>query len=86
MYDHVSDETTCEKDLVVHADNELKFHGHSSIDKNIKSLVQQKDSCCTRDKSTIPLNYKSMLRPRLDYDDMIWGPFYKEDIRAVEFV
>ena len=33
---------------------------------------------------TLPLLYKSRVRPHLEYGNVIWGPFYKEDIKAVE--
>ena len=88
MNDHVLDETVCEKDLGVHVDNELKFHQHSSIaiKKANQVLGAIKESCCTRDRTTIPLLYKSMVRPLLEYGNVIWGPFYKKDIKAVKSV
>ena len=36
------------------------------------------------DEVTLPLLYKSLVRPHLEYGNVIWGPFYKGDIKAVE--
>ena len=88
MEGHILEESTCEKDLGVNMDNELKFHVHSSIaiKKANQILGVIKRSCCTRDRTTIPLLYKSMVRPHLEYGNIIWGPFYKKDMKAVESI
>ena len=85
---HILEETTNEKDLGVHVDNELKFHLHSSnaIKKANRILGTIKNSCSSRDKTMITLLYKSMVCPHLEYGNAIWGPFYKKDIVGVERV
>ncbi len=35
---------------------------------------------------TVPLLYKSIVRPHLEYGNLIWGPHYKLDQQAVERV
>ena len=35
---------------------------------------------------SIPMLYKSMVRPHLEYGNMIWGHFYMQDIKAVEAI
>ena len=35
----------------------------------------------TRDAKTIDMLYKSMVRPHLEYGNVIWGPYYKTDIK-----
>ena len=36
------------------------------------------------DEVSLPLLYKSLVRPHLEYGKVIWGPFNKEDIISVE--
>ncbi len=38
------------------------------------------------DMVTIPLLYMSMVRPHLEYGNLIWGPHYKLDQQTVEIV
>ena len=45
-----------------------------------------KKSFATLDKVTLPLLYKSMVRPHLEYGNVIWGPIYKGDQIMVEKV
>ena len=39
-----------------------------------------------RDEETFPLLYKSLVRPHLEYGNVVWGPLFQEDIKAVEKV
>ena len=34
----------------------------------------------------MPLLYKSLIRPHLEHENVIWGPHYKEDQKALEKV
>ena len=34
----------------------------------------------------MPILYKSLVRPHLEYGNVVWGPFFKEDIKLVEKV
>ena len=88
MNGYTLEETNEEKDLGVYIDNALKFHVHTSaaIKKANRILGTIKKSCSTRDSTTISLLYKSMVRPHLEYGNLIWGPFYKGDIKLVEGV
>ena len=36
------------------------------------------------DEDTLPLFFKSLVRPHLEYGNVIWGPFYKGDAEDVE--
>ena len=38
------------------------------------------------DKTTLPLLFKSMVRPFLEYGNTIWGPFRKIDQKQLERV
>ena len=40
----------------------------------------------TLDTKTLPLLFKSMVRPHLEYGNVIWGPHYKGDQEMVEKV
>ena len=77
-----------EKDLGVLIDNELKFHKQTAtaIKRANSVLGIIKKSFTLLDVSTLPLLYKSLVRPHLEYANVIWGPYYKEDIKAIERV
>ena len=77
-----------EKDLGVIIDDTLKFHGHTAaaLKKGNQMLDVIKKAYCTRDALTIPILYKAMVRPLLEYGNVIWGPHYKMDMRSIESV
>ena len=77
-----------EKDLGVVADNRLKFRKHaaSAVKQANKVLGLIKHSFTALDDTTLPLLYTSMVRPHLEYGNIIWGPHFKEDMKAVERV
>ena len=45
-----------------------------------------KGSFVALDEDTLPLLFTSMVRPHLEYANIIWGPHFIGDIRAVELV
>ena len=77
-----------ETDLGVIIDNQLKFRDHTSAASNkatsILALIRK--SFALLDTMTLPLLYKAMVRPHLEYGNVIWGPHYKTDQEAVERV
>ena len=77
-----------EKDLGLLIDNDLKFHKQTAeaIKKGKSVLVLNKKSCAILDKRTLPLLYKSLVRPHLKYSNVIWGSFFTGDIIAIENV
>ena len=77
-----------EKDLGVLIDNELKFPKQTAaaIKRANSVLGVIKKSFTLLDVSTLPLLYKSLVRPHLEYANVVWGPYYKEDIKAIERV
>ena len=77
-----------EKDLGVIIDNQLKFHTHTSaaVKKANSILGLIKRSFVALDEDTLPLLFTSMARPHLEYANIIWGPHFIGDIRAVERV
>ena len=78
--------TNEEKDLGILVDNELKFHRQTAaaVKKANASIGMIKKSFSLLDHSIVPLLYKSLVRPHLEYANLIWGPFYKGDIKLVE--
>ena len=40
----------------------------------------------TRDTMTMMTLYKSMVRPHLEYGNVIWGPIYLVDLKQIEGV
>ena len=45
-----------------------------------------KRSFAVLDKSILPKLYMSMVRPHLEYGNVIWGPHFKGDMEAIEKV
>ena len=77
-----------EKDLGVIVDSELKFHKQTAaaVKKANRSLGLIKKSFALLNRSTLPPLYTSLVRSHLEYANVIWGPFYKEDANLVEKV
>ena len=77
-----------EKDLGVIIDNQLKFHTHTSapVKKANSILGLIKRSFVALDEDTLPVLFTSMVRPHLEYANIIWGPHFIGDVRSVERV
>ena len=71
-----------EKDLGVSIDEELKFHKltAAAVKKANSILGVIRKSFVAFDKVSLGQLYKSLVRPHLEYCNVIWGPFYKGDI------
>ena len=77
-----------EKDLGIIVDRELKFREQAASaikTANSRLGMVKKTFSCLNDV-TLPLLYKSIVRPHLEYGNIIWGPFNKEDVKNVERV
>ena len=77
-----------EKDVGVTFSNDLKFKWHIN---NIKNKSNQligliKRSFTHTDKQMLLKLYKSIVRPHLEYANVIWHPFYKNQLEALENV
>ena len=77
-----------EKDLGIIIDSKLKFHTHTAavISKANQILAVIKKTFLSLDSTTLPMLYKSLVRPHLEYGNCIWGPHYVMDTKAVERV
>ncbi|KAI8517880.1 hypothetical protein Bbelb_038970 [Branchiostoma belcheri] len=71
------EETSEERDLGVIVDRKLKFHAHctAAANKAFRILGLVKKSFQRLDKTTVPLLYKTMVRPIIEYGNVIWGPY-----------
>ena len=80
--------TTMEKDLGVIMDGELKFHNHvaQAAKKASGVLAQIRRTMACHNETTITLLYKGIVRPLLEYANVIWHPRYKMDMEAIETV
>ena len=80
--------TTMEKDLGVIMDGELKFHNHvaQAAKKASGVLAQIRRTMACHNETTITLLYKGIVRPLLEYANVIWHPRYKIDMEAIETV
>ena len=85
---HSLENTESEKDLGVLIDNSLKFHHQTAAatKKANQILGIIKKSYETRDRFTMTTLYKTMVRPHLEYGNLIWGPFNTGDKKSVESV
>ena len=78
--------TSVEKDLGISIDAELKFReqASSAVAKAARILAVIRCSFALIDKVTLPMLCKSLLRPHLEYGNLIWGPFNRTDQRLVD--
>ncbi|KAI8481821.1 hypothetical protein Bbelb_404260 [Branchiostoma belcheri] len=77
-----------EKDLGVIVDHHLKFCTHTATAKNKgnQMLGLIKRSFAHLDEQTLPILFKTMVRPHLEYGNVIWGPHSKSGKQQLEKV
>ena len=77
-----------EKDLGVHIDPMLNFEKHYNETikkaKNLSYLIMRAITFKTND-IMIPI-YKAIIRPTLEYGNVVWAPYKRKDIDAIENV
>ena len=80
--------THAKKNLGIMMDEKLKFHTQTAaaVKKANQILGLVKKPFASRDVKTILVLYKAMVRPHLEYGNVIWGPFYLGDIKAIESI
>ena len=78
--------TSAERDLGVIIDGELKFRQQAAtaISKANRVLAVIRKSFAHIDKFTLPLLYKTLVRPLLEYGNASWGPFNRADEKSLE--
>ena len=82
------EQSSVEKDLGVLIDEQLKFRQHAAaaVAKANQILGLVKHSFAHLDAKTLPLLYKTLVRPHLEYGNALWGPFNAADRKLVERV
>ena len=81
-------QTNVEKDLGVQIDDSLKFREQAAaaVAKGFQILSVIRRSFLTLDRITLPLLFKSLVRPHLEFGNLIWGPHNRADQKLVERV
>ena len=78
----------CEKDLGVNVDKDLKFSKHAEVASNkanrIMGMIKRSFTCI--DKEMFNCLFKSLVRPHLEYGNVVWSPWYKKDVQVIENV
>ena len=78
------------KDLAIGVlmDVNLKFHGHVSTvaSKANQMLGLIRKSFTNLNSKILPLLYKTLVRPHLEYTNVVWGPIYISDLNIIESV
>ena len=91
MY-HIGDsrliQTSVEKDLGVQMECDLKFREQAAaaISKASCILSVICRSFSVIDETTLPLLFRTMVRPHLEYAYTVWGPLNQEDQKRIERV
>ena len=69
-------------------DKDLKFHAHTSasVKKANQILGLMKKTVRTKNETTIPLLYMSLMRHLLEYANVVWSPHYKGHQQMLEKV
>ena len=77
-----------EKDLGVVIDNRLKFHEQTAaaVGRANRILGLIRRAFLTLDCRALPILYKTLVRPHLEYANSVWGPTSKRDQDALERV
>ena len=80
--------TETERDLGIHVDTALKFRKHaaSAAAKANQILGVIRRSFELLNVITLPLLYKALVRPHLEFGNVAWGPFNRADQLLVERV
>lgn len=80
--------TTCEKDLGVHVDPTLKFSQHvrKTTNKANSILGMIRRTFDYMDKSMMIQLFKGLIRPILEYGNIIWSPSLKKDAMLIESI
>ena len=80
--------TICEKDLGVYVDSNLNFEHHINVTirkaKNIAFLILR-NFHFKSPYIMVPL-FKALIRPILEYGNVVWSPYMRKDINAIEEV
>ena len=82
------EETAAERDLGVYMDSDLKFRKQAAaaVSKASQVMAVIRRSFQLLDRATLPVLFKTLVRPHLEYGNIVWGPFNRADQQLVERV
>ena len=82
------EETKLERDLGVQVDDQLKFSKHSEIaaNKGTSLLAMIRRSYEYLDGPSLVMLFRSLVRPHLEYANVVWAPRQKKDVNMIENV
>lgn len=85
---HTLDTVSSEKDLGILIDEKLKFSEHINIKVNKANQILGciKHTFKHMNKEIFQLLYKSLVRPHLEYNSVVWNPHLKKDMDVIERV
>ena len=88
MNSQLLEKTRNERDLGVYIDEELKFHDHVSnaVAKASRLLGLIRATFTFLDNVTMPRLFTTMVRPHLEYGNVIWHPRIRRDSFEIEKV
>ena len=88
MANHKLERTTQEKDLGIMVDDSLLFHAHTDmiVARAYQTLAVINRTFLNLDEVILPLIYKALVRPILEYANTVWGPIFIGDMWKVEKV
>ena len=77
-----------ETDLGIYVDTELKFRKQAAaaVSKASQVMAVIRRSFQLLDRLTLPVLFKTLVRPHLEYGNVVWGPFNRADQQLVERV
>ena len=80
--------TDSERDLGVHVDSCLKFRKQAAAAaaKANQVMAVIRRSFELLDENTLPMLYKTLVRPHLEFGNVAWGPFNRADQLLIERV
>ena len=84
----ILDQTTCEKDLGIMIDSELGFDVHISlaVKKANAKLAMIRRTFVYMDKKMLVQLYTALVRPIIEYGNIIWSPHLQRHIKQLEGV
>ena len=85
---HKLEKVSSEKDLGILIDDKLKFLEHINVKVNKANQILGciKHTFKHLNKEIFKLLYKSMVRPHLEYNSVVWSPHLKKDMDVIERV
>ena len=80
--------TDAERDMGVYMDSDLKFRKQAAaaVSKASQVMAVIRRSFQLFDKTTLPMLFKTLVRPQLVYGNIVWGPFNRAGQQRVERV